>query len=138
MPIAIILLFISFLTPIDFYLTFSIEDDAKDEQVRFSDTVLKQNKTGKHQKRDVVITTHRLYNFLPGNYTKCQREIPIHTLRGLVVNPTMGDVLVQVRSLPSLHRMIFASAVHTRLDVVANPLIHLSVIHSCFSLWSYR
>lgn len=56
------------------------------ESVQFSDSVIKVNKRGKNQERDLIITNLALYNFLPNNYKQCQREIRIQHLKGIVLS----------------------------------------------------
>eukprot|EP01006_Ploeotia_vitrea_P055740 TRINITY_DN68028_c0_g2_i1.p1 TRINITY_DN68028_c0_g2~~TRINITY_DN68028_c0_g2_i1.p1 ORF type:complete len:1024 (-),score=607.08 TRINITY_DN68028_c0_g2_i1:43-3114(-) len=68
------------------------------ETVVFSDVVLKVNKRGKEQERDLVITNIAIYNFLPGKYKQCQRSIPITKLRQLALARTSDMLLFQVRN----------------------------------------
>jgi class 3 adenylate cyclase len=80
------------------------------ENVLFSDEILKVNKRGKHQKRELIITNISIHNFEPKKYKSAQRSINISTLRGIVINEISSEILIQVRGDYDYRLLIVRSA----------------------------
>eukprot|EP00808_Paulinella_micropora_P020250 g41271.t1 len=67
------------------------------ETCQFSDNVIKINRRGKKQPRQIVITNKALYNFKERNYKECQRKINISSLRRLVLSLSSDEFVFKVK-----------------------------------------
>lgn len=68
------------------------------ETVVFSERVLKINKRGKEQERDLIVTSRAVYNFVPKEYGEFQRCIQLSQVSGVVLSRNSDEVVVQVTS----------------------------------------
>ena len=68
------------------------------ETVIFSERVLKINKRGKEQERDLIVTSRAVYNFVPKEYSEFQRCIQLSQVSGVVLSRNSDEVVVQVTS----------------------------------------
>ena len=66
------------------------------ETVVFSERVLKINKRGKEQERDLIVTSRAVYNFVPKEYGEFQRCIQLSQVSGVVLSRNSDEVVVQV------------------------------------------
>lgn len=73
------------------------------ETVQFSDSVIKINRRGKQQNRDLLVTNSAIYNFLPGKYSKCKRLILISNVSGLLLSKLSDELIIQVTGEHDYH-----------------------------------
>jgi len=71
-------------------------EDAMNEEVKFSDMMVKINKRDKPQERVLLITTKALYNIVPGDYSKCKRRIPLALIDSVTVSEVSNEFVVHV------------------------------------------
>lgn len=64
------------------------------EQIKFSDFVIKINQKGKEQHRVLLITDVCLYNIMPNDYTKCKQRVDLKDALGITIKNNTSEVVV--------------------------------------------
>lgn len=68
------------------------------EEVLFSDFVIKINRKGKEQTRTILITNHAVYNLMANNYSKCKRRIVHSEIAAITTSTTTKEFVLHVPS----------------------------------------
>ncbi|GBG33972.1 Protein kinase, putative [Hondaea fermentalgiana] len=76
----------------------SAKSTGTEEQVFFSDFLVKINPRDKPQERVLLITDRAIYNLLPTDYSKCKRRIPLEAVDFLTVSQASDEFVLHVPS----------------------------------------
>ena len=71
---------------------------AGEEEVQFSDFIVKINPKGKPQERVLLITNRAVYNLLPTDYGKCKRRVDLSAIAGVTVAVKSDEFVLHVPS----------------------------------------
>jgi hypothetical protein len=67
-----------------------------DEQVKFSDYILKINSRGREQERVLLATDAALYNLKATDYSKCKRRIPYDLLDSMTMSEISDEFVLHI------------------------------------------
>jgi len=67
-----------------------------DEQVQFSDYILKINSRGKEQERVLLVTDKAMYNLSATDYSKCKRRIPYDLLDSVTMSEISDEFVLHI------------------------------------------
>ena len=79
---------------------------ASNESILLSLKVMKINWKGKAQQRAILITSRKIFNLMPDNFSKCNRCIKLAQLHHLSVSPG-AQVPRRLRRAPPHTRVLF-------------------------------
>ena len=98
-----------------------LQKDDRGSSVLYSDTVVKINKRGQEQTRQLIVTRHSVFYFAPGEYDAARRCIPVASLAAVVASETSDELVLQVTSDYDSHFRVVrrAELVSILTDVVA-------------------
>ncbi|KAH9260394.1 hypothetical protein BASA81_001564 [Batrachochytrium salamandrivorans] len=71
-------------------------EDMVEEEVRFSDFMVKINRRDKPQERIILITTRAMYNLVPTDVTKAKRRIPLALIDSVTMSEASDEFVVHV------------------------------------------
>eukprot|EP00808_Paulinella_micropora_P008067 g14309.t1 len=80
------------------------------EKLRFSDSCLKLDRRGKLVERHLVISDYGVYNFIPDQYKKAHREVPVRLVKGIIITNTSDDMILQVKDNPDIRMSVVRRA----------------------------
>ena len=67
-----------------------------EEEVKFSDFVIKINRKGKEQTRTILITDKAVYNLMPNNYGNVKRRIPISSIEAVSTSSGSDEFVIHI------------------------------------------
>ena len=106
-----------------------------EEEVQFSDFIVKINPKGKPQERVLLITDRAVYNLLPTDYGKCKRRVDLAAISKVTVAVKSDEFVLHVPSeydyrLMSLRKREIVECLRLNYDALTGKSAELKVVMS--------